>query len=463
MSHHRIGPHHGHKNQCIQEHDELDEYQAHQRHDVDGDQDCKYDVGGHDKVAQDHDHKHWYIQELDALIEYQRNQQDVADFDLDFTHGTRQQTRVVAVECPSAPAGHRVSPAELFYLFHVRSCAAQATGARATTSSPGSVPLQYAPWPQAPTGVNRVLEYVHRALTCTPSALVLFAAWAPLLTGGVSIAILAQNLAGPVLQGPVHPALVLVAACMSATPLEFLCYGACVHGGLWQITVASTCAVALGSDFHVDRPVCRALTLGATWILSPGTYATMTPAMALGHCVLTARAVLSPAFPAAAPPQDQPQEQGGPPPPPQSPHPQPRPPTGRDALVTTWAVDVMSSRRGCLCRSSQCRGPIEKGELRAFSPALANPVYFHLRCIEGGLGPYEQVQGTAALTPAQDDETRDCCDRPGRPTRAEYVEDVRRAKRAKVDPEAQRQAAALGVPLLQADDGDPGRPPGGGN
>ena len=119
----------------------------------------------------------------------------------------------------------------------------------------------------------------------------------------------------------------------------------------------------------------------------------------------------------------------------------------------------MRSRRGCLCRASVCRGPIEKGELRAFSPALANPQYFHPRCVEGGLGPYEQVQGTATLTPAQEDETRDCCDRPGRPSREQYLEDVRRAKRARADPEQQRQAAAMGVPLLHPDDGAPGRPP----
>ncbi|CAK0852003.1 unnamed protein product, partial [Prorocentrum cordatum] len=44
--------------------------------------------------------------------------------------------------------------------------------------------------------------------------------------------------------------------------------------------------------------------------------------------------------------------------------------------------------------------------------------------------PPEQVHGTAALTPEQEDETRECCDQPDRPSGMEHVEDVRQAKRA---------------------------------
>ena len=41
----------------------------------------------------------------------------------------------------------------------------------------------------------------------------------------------------------------------------------------------------------------------------------------------------------------------------------------------------------------------------------------------------------------------------GLPTRAEYIADHGRAQRAKTDPDTARQAAALGVPLLEEDDG----------
>ncbi|CAK0819717.1 unnamed protein product, partial [Prorocentrum cordatum] len=99
------------------------------------------------------------------------------------------------------------------------------------------------------------------------------------------------------------------------------------------------------------------------------------------------------------------------------------------------------------------------GDLRACNPGLANPLYYHPGCVEGGLGPYDQVQGTGALSPEQQNAARGLCDRPGQPTRAEYVADHGRAKRARTDPDTARQAALLGVPLLEKDDGALGPEP----
>eukprot|EP00959_Pyramimonas_sp_CCMP1952_P352032 7375776-Pyramimonas_sp.AAC.1 len=82
-----------------------------------------------------------------------------------------------------------------------------------------------------------------------------------------------------------------------------------------------------------------------------------------------------PAFPGA-------ELDGGAAPPP-APHPQARPPSGRDALVTTWAVDALRTRRACLCRAAGCGDRIEKGELRVFNPGQVNTLYYHPRCVEG--------------------------------------------------------------------------------
>ena len=123
----------------------------------------------------------------------------------------------------------------------------------------------------------------------------------------------------------------------------------------------------------------------------------------------------------------------------------------REFRVTSWGVDVFASRRSCYCHVESCKGPIRRGDLRAFSATLAHKLYYHPECVEGGLGPYDTVAGTGQLSDAQKDTIRGLCDRPGRPTRAQFVDDVRGAKRAR-----QEGTEGGGGPLQGADDGDPG-------
>ena len=348
----------------------------------------------------------------------------------------------------------------MFYLFHIRSCASPAAGASRTSSCPLACATVYAPWPQAPATLGAVLDCVHSALSVLPPLLVRGPLHIPPLLGSLCLAQGVHVILGPLLQGPAHPALILAAACIGQPPLGFLCWGAVVHGGAAQRTAACLCMHAVASNVHFRQPFCEALTAAFTVALSPAGYSSLPPEVALAsHAVLVARAIAAPAFPAGqAAPAQQPAPAAAPPPP--EPHAEPRPPGGRDLRATAWAVSVMKSRRGALCRAPACREALAKGDLRVCNPDLANPLYYHPACVEGGLGPYDQVRGTEALSPEQQNAVRGHCDRPGRPTRAEYVADHGRAKRARTDPDTARQAAALGVPLLEEDDGALGPEPG---
>ena len=90
----------------------------------------------------------------------------------------------------------------------------------------------------------------------------------------------------------------------------------------------------------------------------------------------------------------------------------------------------MGHRRACACYGPACREPFSKGDLRAFRPRRTGThrQYFHPGCVEGGLGPIEEVEGAAALQPERLDELRPHCDQPGRPTRDEFLA-AQRAKR----------------------------------
>ena len=154
-------------------------------------------------------------------------------------------------------------------------------------------------WPTAPAGIASALEVIHRLLTLAPPALVAFVAWSPPLVGCLGLSSVVHAALSPALSTPVHAALVLVAACFSATPLEFLSYGAIVHGDPLQRALACAGALALGSDFHLGPPWCEVLTLAATLGLSPAMGAAPVPVRTAALAVLVVRSGTSPAFPAS--------------------------------------------------------------------------------------------------------------------------------------------------------------------
>ena len=264
--------------------------------------------------------------------------------------------------------------------------------------------------PDVPPALIKALSVVHRLVSFLPGVVVAVLDWGPHMVGSSLLAELMHVGVGPLLPTATLPYMVLGAACLAATPLEFLTFGAAVHGAPLQRPLAGACAAALAAGFHLPRLQCEALTLTAALALSPGWYGTTaSPWVAVAHVVLLFRAVATPAFP------------GG----------------GSQATgIMKWFVDTQATRCGCTCYASTCREAILPGQLRARSAAnTANPRWFHVGCVEGGLGPEAEVEGFSALRPEKQDEVRAHCDQPGRPTRETYVALARRAKRLRTGQE----------------------------
>jgi len=330
-------------------------------------------------------------------------------------------------------------------------------------SAPAPSPNRHDSWPTAPAGAAAVLEVVHSLLTLAPPALAAFVAWGPPLVCCVGLSSMVHAALSPVLSTPAHAALVLLAACFSATPLTFLNYGAVIHGVPLQRILACASALALGSDFHVGRPWCETLTLVTTLGLCPAMGPAPPPLQTAAFAVLLIRAGASPAFPggaaddeAAARPPAVPQGPAAAQPPADAPGPA-ADPMAVDAAHTPpppeWGVDVMGHRRACACYGPSCREPFSKGDLRAYRPRQTGThrQYFHPGCVEGGLGPVEEVEGAAALQPELLEELRPHCDQPGRPTRDEFLAAQRAKRRRTLAVPPARSGAARN---RRPDDGD---------
>ncbi len=94
--------------------------------------------------------------------------------------------------------------------------------------------------------------------------------------------------------------------------------------------------------------------------------------------------------------------------------------------VVTWAVDLKPSAAQSTCCNASCKGPIEKGTLRARSTSDRHGRrWFHVGCVDGGLGPSESVEGLGTLSTAQWHRVAACCDQPGGTSRAEFVAQFR--------------------------------------
>ncbi len=122
--------------------------------------------------------------------------------------------------------------------------------------------------------------------------------------------------------------------------------------------------------------------------------------------------------------------------------------------VTKWVAESKADRRSCTCTAAGCRGNIEQRSVRVRSAAnTRNSQWYHPGCVEGGLGPFAEVAGASSLEPGDQDSLRAHCDQPGRPSRAEYVADIRGVKRARQEG-ANPQARGPAGSLLQADAGE---------
>ena len=101
--------------------------------------------------------------------------------------------------------------------------------------------------------------------------------------------------------------------------------------------------------------------------------------------------------------------------------------------VSTWAASTQApSKRPACCRV--CCRPFLEGEARVRPASAVAQRYYHPRCVSGGLGPAQNVQGLAGLPGVQRGAVEAFCDREGA-TKAEFLE----AKRRKIREEGGAQ------------------------
>ena len=97
-------------------------------------------------------------------------------------------------------------------------------------------------------------------------------------------------------------------------------------------------------------------------------------------------------------------------------------PTG--LRVETWAVTLQpSTRRPACCKA--CCVPFLEGEGRVHAAGATTQRYYHPKCISGGLGPKETVEGLGSLPQTQRVAVEAFCDRDG-VTRAAFRDSKRR-------------------------------------
>ena len=105
---------------------------------------------------------------------------------------------------------------------------------------------------------------------------------------------------------------------------------------------------------------------------------------------------------------------------------------GPDRQFCSWVVSVKPTAASSCCQSPACRGPIEKGHLRACRAGVVNQRWYHIECVEGGLGPSDTVAGLEELSTEQRERAIAFCDDDARGRRrADYVEHAAKAKRRK--------------------------------
>ena len=110
------------------------------------------------------------------------------------------------------------------------------------------------------------------------------------------------------------------------------------------------------------------------------------------------------------------------------------PPERRGLRIMQWYAEAKRNRQPCACRAQGCGGNIDQRSVRVRSAAnTTNCQWYHPACVEGGLGPFEAIENTGSLEPRDADVLRGFCDQPGKLSRAEYVRDMRDAKRVKVE------------------------------
>jgi len=159
----------------------------------------------------------------------------------------------------------------------------------------------------------------------------------------------------------------------------------------------------------------------------------------LGSLLVLGRTALNPAFPDSSADVDMP---------------------AQGVRTARWRIDVKPTACASSCCHASCKEPILKGELRVRSAACNTAQRcFHLSCVDGGLGPEQDLVGFSDLGAGKQAEARRYCDQPGCTTRADYVDQQQRHKRVRLSDLEQDPGPEQPLEeLLQQRAADHGRP-----
>ena len=103
---------------------------------------------------------------------------------------------------------------------------------------------------------------------------------------------------------------------------------------------------------------------------------------------------------------------------------------GPEHETCRWSVSVKPTGASSSCQSPACRKAIQKGALRACRATAVSQRWYHIECVEGGLGPLDTVAGLDSLSAEQQEQVKAYCDDEIRGCRrADYVEHTAQSKR----------------------------------
>ena len=123
--------------------------------------------------------------------------------------------------------------------------------------------------------------------------------------------------------------------------------------------------------------------------------------------------------------------------------------------VATWFVESKANRQACTCKALSCRSILDHRCLRVRSAtSTRNYQWYHPACVEGGLGPFDKVEGRGSLQSEEVEQLQAFCDQPGKLSRAEYVKDIRGIKRARRENTEPQVSASAREAFLGTDAGE---------
>jgi len=196
---------------------------------------------------------------------HQRHRTDAAALRLHHqTHscGTTLVHSHLANQKTPAPPQVLTHAAELFFLSHLRTCAASATGARSQPACNAASLAHQTHWPAIPAACNTALDIVFVGLQIMDRgfAELLRSPQKPLRAAGSLLALVS---------GDWRVAALGIASASTDMPVQVASLFALFTGDPAKISLAACAFAAILTDTHVPKPLCRTISAIAVCALSP--------------------------------------------------------------------------------------------------------------------------------------------------------------------------------------------------